>query len=499
MGNGFIREIDLSDDLNSRLDGNDTMLQSHATSLSDMMKQYKGFVSVNATYNETTPISDLITAMVDNSLLIASVDNNTASIYPSSYGTLRIVRRSNTRTMLEYADINNKKWIAIYHATNGFSEWKQIAFDTDIKNIDGRNDIITDANNCGIVGQETTYRTGADTLNTPYKAGLTFGYTGGLVKTYLSSANYGIQIHYPTGYSKIFFRSLTNGVWGSFIQVTDGTDIMYQTAGGTGTAITLTINGTLVTGYPITFIASANNSGTATTINGKKLYKPSTTSSPTLIAGKAYTVWYNSTGDSGNGCFFIKASAEGDAIESNVLATKKFSNDSDTGLTGTMPNRGAVTNTIATAGGTYTIPEGYHNGSGVVTAPSLATVTASGTVTSASQIVSGYKAYSDGTLYTGTATVASLGGRKFATGTYTPSTSMWDTFSISGLSFQPRVVVVYSNALWLICMRSISTTNFYFFHDGTSLSTEYVDGSLSTSGFTAPCNSTRVHTWEAWE
>lgn len=36
--------------------------------------------------------------------------------------------------------------------------------------------------------------------------------------------------------------------------------------------------------------------------------------------------------------------------------------------TGTMPNRGAVTNTITTQGGSYTIPAGYHNGSGKVIA-----------------------------------------------------------------------------------------------------------------------------------
>lgn len=35
-------------------------------------------------------------------------------------------------------------------------------------------------------------------------------------------------------------------------------------------------------------------------------------------------------------------------------------------LTGTMPNRGAVTGTISTKDGTYTIPQGYHDGSGKV-------------------------------------------------------------------------------------------------------------------------------------
>lgn len=35
-------------------------------------------------------------------------------------------------------------------------------------------------------------------------------------------------------------------------------------------------------------------------------------------------------------------------------------------VTGTMPNRGSVTGTIATVDGQYTIPQGYHDGSGKV-------------------------------------------------------------------------------------------------------------------------------------
>lgn len=108
-------------------------------------------------------------------------------------------------------------------------------------------------------------------------------------------------------------------------------DMMYETAGGTGTAITLSMQ-PLKQGYNKTFIASANNNGAATTINGKNLYKPGTTTSPKLIEGKAYTVWYNSVGD----CFFIKASAEGTVTSSHVLAGYTFSNDDDTGLLGTL-------------------------------------------------------------------------------------------------------------------------------------------------------------------
>ncbi len=134
---------------------------------------------------------------------------------------------------------------------------------------------------------------------------------------------------------------------------------LIQTAGGTGTAITLN-NISLVNGFTVTFVVAANNSGAATTINGKALYKPGGTSAPTLTAGKAVTVWYNGTS------FFIKASAEGNSVAADVLASKTFSNDSDTGLTGTMPNNGAVSQSLG-INGTYNIPAGYHNGSGKVT------------------------------------------------------------------------------------------------------------------------------------
>ncbi|WP_238859268.1 hypothetical protein [Clostridium sp. YIM B02569] len=199
-------------------------------------------------------------------------------------------------------------------------------------------------------------------------------------------------------------------------------DMVYQVASGSATAITLTIKGTLVTGYPITFIASANNGGAATTINGKKLYKPGTTTSPNLIAGKAYTVWYNSISD----CFFIKASAEGDADVSSVLATKKFSNDNDTGLVGTMPNNGAVSSTLTNSNQEYIIPAGFHNGLGkikvIVTNLAAEAIKAGttvggivGTFTSdataaASDISSGKTAYVNGNKVTGT-------GRGYSPGT----------------------------------------------------------------------------------
>ena len=54
----------------------------------------------------------------------------------------------------------------------------------------------------------------------------------------------------------------------------------------------------------------------------------------------------------------------GNAQVGDVLSGQTFSNASSTGLTGTMPNRGAVNYTPTTSD--QTIDEGYHNGSGVV-------------------------------------------------------------------------------------------------------------------------------------
>lgn len=55
-----------------------------------------------------------------------------------------------------------------------------------------------------------------------------------------------------------------------------------------------------------------------------------------------------------------------DATASDVLAGKKIVDAQGNVVTGTMQNRGAVSRTLDTATTSYTIPAGYHNGSGTV-------------------------------------------------------------------------------------------------------------------------------------
>lgn len=73
-------------------------------------------------------------------------------------------------------------------------------------------------------------------------------------------------------------------------------------------------------------------------------------------------------------------------------------------VTGSMANQGAKTSSL-NCGGSYTIPAGYHNGTGKVTANSLASQTGvqSGkTAAGAGQILTGYEAWVNGGRVTGT-------------------------------------------------------------------------------------------------
>lgn len=101
------------------------------------------------------------------------------------------------------------------------------------------------------------------------------------------------------------------------------------------------------------------------------------------------------------------ASDECSATKAQILTgyTAITSDSNDEPIAGTMPNRGAVSQAL-NCGGSYTVPAGWHNGAGKVTANSLASQT-SGTATAA-QIYTGKTAWVNGTKLTGTMTVSSV-------------------------------------------------------------------------------------------
>ena len=256
-------------------------------------------------------------------------------------------------------------------------------------------------------------------------------------------------------------------------------DSLYQEAGGTATAITLSML-TLKNGYSKTFIATANNNGSATTINGKPLYKPGTTTAPNIKEGKAYTVWYNSVSD----CFFLQASAEGNVDAEHVLAGYTFSNDDDTGLVGSMPNN-TGTNKELSLNETWVIPKGYHDGNGRVTQniPNNGAINASlncgqskdipagytngGRITAnslasqtpanadASTIIAGRNAWVNGNLINGNASVQSLGGKKFSTGSFGEIAS--NATVTASFGFRPSAIVGYSGS-WAVLSFIVGST-----------------------------------------
>ena len=88
------------------------------------------------------------------------------------------------------------------------------------------------------------------------------------------------------------------------------------------------------------------------------------------------------------------------AVPSIVLNGWTFGGkDSDDIQVGKMPNNGAKTASL-NCGGSYTIPAGYHNGSGKVTANSLASQTSANAA--AGDIIKGKTAYVNGSKVTGT-------------------------------------------------------------------------------------------------
>ena len=151
----------------------------------------------------------------------------------------------------------------------------------------------------------------------------------------------------------------------------------------------------VLTGY--TFTNSSSVAASGTMVNNGAVSKSITPST----SAQTYTIpagYHN-----GSGKVTVAAAPtsliDGDTTAANVLTGKTFFVDSYTKKTGTMANNGAVSQAL-NCGGSYTIPAGYHNGSGKVTANSLASQT-SGTVTAA-QILKGKTAWVGGTKLTGT-------------------------------------------------------------------------------------------------
>lgn len=261
----------------------------------------------------------------------------------------------------------------------------------------------------------------------------------------------------------------------------------FQTAGGTATAITLT-GIELVDGFQTTFVVLASNSGAATTINAKPLYKPGTTTAPKLVAGKAATVWYNLAGD----CFFIKASAEGTAVAGDVLAGKTFSNDDDTGIAG-------VLSLIGTAGaGDVVSGKTFYNidAKTIITGSRISKKFASGVVTSSADYTTNFYFSNGTTLALANITVSGLD--------FVPSTIL--AFAQNGEIYTP-VTVMFPETMnrppsaGCRIMTTIGPNNVNQVSSSVrAFKLDGVQAYVSASGFRLPCEYvSTIMRWIAFE
>ena len=82
-----------------------------------------------------------------------------------------------------------------------------------------------------------------------------------------------------------------------------------------------------------------------------------------VLSGKKFHL---PSGAPGTGtCPYDADTSDATAVAAEIL-TGKTAYKNGSKLTGTMPNKGAVTGTISTKDGQYTVPQGYHDGSGKV-------------------------------------------------------------------------------------------------------------------------------------
>ena len=170
---------------------------------------------------------------------------------------------------------------------------------------------------------------------------------------------------------------------------------------------------------------------------------------------------------------------------SNLLSSKQLIDTEGNIVEGTMINNGAVTKTLNTSTTSYTIPAGYHNGSGKV---SITTETKTVTPKTSAQsitptsgkVLSKVTVNGDANLIaenikSGISIFGVNGslssGAQFATGTFTPSSTSIATANttictINNLSFTPKQVIIQNAAK--MDMSSVSATNGYKYVIGLS-------------------------------
>lgn len=159
----------------------------------------------------------------------------------------------------------------------------------------------------------------------------------------------------------------------------------------------------------------------------------------------------------------------GNVDATDVLTGKTFTNASGVGITGTMRNNGAVSQSL-NCGESYTILAGYHNGSGIITANSL--VSQTDATATADKIIEGETAWVNGVKITGTAKEAPPNGK------------VWTQSNITSGSIAQ---VQYANGIW-VAGSSYSKKGLYYSIDGIN----WTQSNVINGRFYTICNANGI-------
>ena len=186
------------------------------------------------------------------------------------------------------------------------------------------------------------------------------------------------------------FNIIDDGLSKFYVATLDSANVYKVTTGNSMTSLS--------NGYSIRVAIPSASTGDVSVIVDSvtvPVKKPNGNAVTNFKANGVYTLSYYSS-------VFILASGGVDDVNFSAgdLLTGKNANNSDgEKVNGTMANNGAVTSTLS-CGGSYTIPAGYHNGSGKITANSLASQTSGNA--GADSLLSGHTAWVFGSKLTGT-------------------------------------------------------------------------------------------------
>ena len=233
-------------------------------------------------------------------------------------------------------------------------------------------------------------------------------------------------------------------------------------------------------GVSFKFFADKDSTGAVTINTNYNLIKANKNPVKNLKSGAPYIITY----DGGSNFFLASGADDSDSTSvgtdgSNVLAPNTYIGSDGEVHTGIMPNRGSL-DKVLSLNETFNLPAGYYRGGkvtqnipnngainaslncgqskslpagyisgGTITANSLASQTPANA--DASTIIAGRNAWVNGNLINGNASVQSLGGKKFSTG------SFGEIASNASFGFRPSAIVGYSGS-WAVLSFIVGST-----------------------------------------